>query len=100
MDNNQYQGYNNVPNQQINMRPVDNSPITVGQWILTFIILAIPIVNIIMLFVWGFSGDTNISKKNYAKATLILVAIGVVLSILLSILGVSLLSEIGSQMNY
>lgn len=96
MDNNQYQGYNNVPNQY-NMRPVDNSPITVGQWILTFIILAIPIVNIIMLFVWGFSSDTNINKKNFAKAQLILMAIGIGITILLSILGVSLLSSFGGM---
>lgn len=96
MDNNQYQSYNNVPNQY-NMKPVDNSPITVGQWILTFIIMAIPLVGFIMLFVWSFSSDTNISKKNFARAQLILMAIGIGIAILLSILGVSLLSSFGGM---
>ena len=31
--------------------------ISLGEWIITFIVLAIPLVNIIMLFVWGFSSE-------------------------------------------
>ena len=38
--------------------------VTVGEWIVTFIILAIPLVNLIMLFVWAFGGDVNINKQN------------------------------------
>ena len=61
------------------------SAISVGEWIVTFIILAIPIVNIVMLFVWAFGGDANLSKKNYARATLILIAIIIVLYVILFI---------------
>jgi len=50
------------------------SAISVGEWIVTFIILVIPILNIIMLFVWAFGGGVNLSKKNYAKASLIMIA--------------------------
>ena len=46
--------------------------ISLGEWFITFIVLAIPLVNIIMLFVWGFSGNTNPSKQNFCKATLII----------------------------
>jgi glycopeptide antibiotics resistance protein len=46
--------------------------ISLGEWIITFIVLAIPLVNIIMLFVWGFSSGTNPSKQNFCKATLII----------------------------
>jgi len=46
--------------------------VTLGEWIITFIVLAIPIVNIIMLFVWGFSSTANPSKQNFCRATLIL----------------------------
>lgn len=52
---------------------------SLGDWIITFIILAIPLVNIIMLFVWGFSSSTNPNKQNFAKATLIVYLVGLVL---------------------
>lgn len=45
--------------------------ISLGEWIITFIVLAIPLVNIVMLFVWGFSIGTNPSKQNFCRATLI-----------------------------
>jgi glycopeptide antibiotics resistance protein len=52
--------------------------ISLGEWIITFILLAIPLVNIIMLFVWGFSSSTNPNKQNFAKATLIIYLIAIV----------------------
>ena len=52
---------------------------SLGDWIITFIILAIPLVNIIMLFVWGFSSSTNPNKQNFAKATLIIYLVGIIL---------------------
>ncbi|NCS88663.1 MAG: hypothetical protein AUK34_14815 [Ignavibacteria bacterium CG2_30_36_16] len=56
--------------------------IKVGDWVLTMLILAIPLVGFIMLFVWAFGSGTNPSKANFAKAALIWVVIGIVLSIL------------------
>lgn len=50
-------------------------PVALGDWMLTMLICAIPIVNIIMLFVWGFGSNTQPSKANWAKATLIWFAI-------------------------
>jgi succinate dehydrogenase/fumarate reductase cytochrome b subunit len=60
------------PNQQV--APV----ISMKEWMLTILLLAIPLVNIIMLFVWAFGGGANPSKANYAKASLlwVLIAIG------------------------
>ncbi|MCH2445334.1 MAG: hypothetical protein MK225_03255, partial [Candidatus Marinimicrobia bacterium] len=59
-------------------------------------IIAIPIVGFIMLFVWGFGSNTQSSKANWAKATLIMIGISIVLSFLF--LG-SLLGIMGSLMN-
>ena len=56
--------------------------IKVGDWVLTMLILAIPLVGLIMLFVWAFGSGTNPSKANFAKAALIWVLIGIVLCIL------------------
>lgn len=56
--------------------------VSIGNWIITLIILVIPLVNIIMLFVWAFNRNTNITKANWAKASLILLAIWILLGII------------------
>ena len=61
-------------------------PMTVGEWILTSIITAIPCVNIIMLFVWAFGSGAKKSKSNWAKAVLIFMLIGVILSIITTVI--------------
>jgi len=65
--------------------PISNQQtqhVSVGEWIITILLTSIPIVNIIMLFVWGFGSATNPSKANWAKAMLIWVLIWIVLGIL------------------
>jgi uncharacterized protein involved in cysteine biosynthesis len=59
-------------------------PLSLGDWIVTFILLAIPIVNLVMLFVWALSGGTHPSKRTYAQASLILSLVGIVLWFLFS----------------
>ena len=89
-----------MENETIQSIPVNDSPqytpISVGEWVITIIIIAIPIVGFIMLFVWGFGSNTQPSKANWAKATLIMIVISIVLSFLF--LG-SLLGIMGSLMN-
>ena len=58
--------------------------LSVGQWLLTFLIFAIPIAGFIMLFVWGF-GNENTPRKNFCRAYLIMYAIIFGLYILLII---------------
>lgn len=69
-------------NSQPEMGPV----ISVKEWLVTILLLAIPIVNLIMLFVWGFGGGANKSLANYAKAALIWVLIITVVYILFFVL--------------
>lgn len=57
-------------------------PVSFGDWMLTMLLCVIPIVNIIMLFVWAFSAGTNPSKANWAKASLLWAVIGIVLWVL------------------
>jgi hypothetical protein len=57
-------------------------PVTVGDWMITYLLLSIPIVNIILIFVWAFGNNTPVSKANWAKASLIWSLIGIVLSII------------------
>lgn len=63
------------------------APVSLGDWIITLIVLMIPLVGVIMLFVWAFSSGTHPSKQNYCRASLILVAIALVLAILFGIMG-------------
>lgn len=80
-----YNDNNNLTNQ-------DTSVMTLGQWMLTLLIIAIPCVNIVMLFVWGF-GAGNENRKNYCRAVLIFAGIGIVIYFLLIIvLGLSMAS--------
>lgn len=57
--------------------PQDSAVMTTGDWFVTQLVLAIPLVNIVMLFVWGFSSTGNINRRNFCKATLIWAAIGI-----------------------
>ncbi len=57
-------------------------PMSIGDWLITFIIQAIPFVGIIMLFVWAFGDSTHPSKKSWAQASLIMALIVIVLMII------------------
>lgn len=63
----------------------NEKPMSVGDWFVTILILAIPIVNIIMYLVWAFSSGTNLNKKNFCKATLLWMVIGFVFAIIYAI---------------
>lgn len=92
MDSNNF-----TPNQQpggyqqpIYNQPVDK-PVSIGDWVLTIFLLCIPIVGLILLFVWAFGSNTPKSKSNFAKAQLIWILIDIILVIFLYfVLGVSL----------
>lgn len=58
------------------------STVSIGDWVITLILVCIPVVNFIMLLVWAFSSNTPVSKANWAKATLLLMIIGFVLMLL------------------
>lgn len=48
---------------------------TMKDWILVSLFMMIPIANIVLLFVWAFGSDGNLNRKNWSKATLLLMAI-------------------------
>ncbi|MFO7637612.1 MAG: zinc ribbon domain-containing protein [Clostridia bacterium] len=77
-----------------------DKPLSVGAYLGMFILLAIPIVNIIMVFVWAFGGSTNKNKKNYAIAVMILVILGIILSIVMAITMGSLFATLFRDMDF
>lgn len=86
------QAYQQSP-QQVYQQPAGpnlagDAELTVGNWMVTILLMCLPIVNIVMLFVWGFSDATPFAKKNWAKAQLIWMAIGIGISIIIVIITV------------
>lgn len=70
----------------INYREMDpgqnRNIVTTGDWVISILLLALPIVQIVVPFVWAFSSSTPLSKKNFGKAILILWIVPIVLVIL------------------
>jgi len=76
-----HSGYYRQPQQ-----PAGNQmepPVSLGDWMVTILLMCIPLVNIILLFVWAFAGDTRISKANWAKAQLIWTGIAIVINVVI-----------------
>ena len=71
-------GQNQIGHQQA---PI----VSVKEWLITNLIMMIPLVNIVMMLVWAFSSNTNPNKANYFKATLILFAIVMVIYLVLAV---------------
>lgn len=59
---------------------------SVGQWIFTLVVLAIPVVGIIMSLAWAFGDKSNENRANFCKATLVLGAIWLVLVFIIYIM--------------
>ncbi|MDF1494342.1 hypothetical protein [Caproiciproducens sp. CPB-2] len=74
----------------------DSAPLSIGSYLVMMLVGAIPVVGLVMMLVWAFSGSANTNRKNYARAFLIVMLIGVVLSIIFGAAFVSLLSSIGA----
>ncbi|MDZ7796701.1 MAG: hypothetical protein U5N56_06520 [Candidatus Marinimicrobia bacterium] len=72
------------------MEKENSQVVQTKEWLLTYLIVLIPLVNIIMLFVWAFGSTTKLSKANWAKASLIWFVIVFVFYILIFVvIGVS-----------
>ena len=69
------------------MQDINQGTQSVGQWMLTTFIAAIPLVGQIMLFVWAFGSSAHPEKANWAKAMLIWFAIFIGLGIVFALLG-------------
>ena len=46
-------------------------PLTVGDWLITFILLSIPFVGLIFLLYWALASSSNVNRKNFCIAYII-----------------------------
>ena len=56
-------------------------------WVLTLFLTSLPMVGFILLIVWAVGDDSNLTRKNFAKGSLILYAIILSLTIIFFIFG-------------
>ena len=55
---------------------------SVGDWMVTLLILSIPVVNFIALIYWAVSDSTSTVKANFAKAAIVWFVVIIVLYVL------------------
>ena len=72
---------------------------SVKDWFLTLLVTYIPLVGLVMLLVWAFDSNTNLNKKNFAKASLLWMVVGIALAIIIFVLFMgAFLSLVGTNM--
>ena len=80
--------------------PAQSPTVSVGDWLVTYIISFVPVIGFIMLFVWAFSSSTPPSKANWAKAALVVMVIFMVLGGLFASSLMALLMSTRSHSTY
>lgn len=63
-----------------------SAAMSVQSWMLTLLILAIPLVNIVMIIIWGFFSSDNPCRRNYCRAITYWFLIGIAFYIVLILL--------------
>ena len=79
----QYSSFYEAPSQPQVQMPISDleEPVSMGEWMITMLLMCIPCVNIILMFVWAFGSSAKRSKSNYFKAALVWSGIFLVLYI-------------------
>ncbi|HPU63453.1 MAG TPA: hypothetical protein PK304_04805 [Mobilitalea sp.] len=63
-------------------------PVSFLNWLGSQLLILVPYVGLVMLFIWAFGHNTPVSKKNWARAMLVIMLIsGIMLLALLSSVG-------------
>jgi type II secretory pathway component PulF len=73
---------------------------SIGNWIVTFILLVIPIVNIIMLIIWALSNSVNRNRKSFAIAVLIIWVILFIIGLIASPAITAWMSNLAENANF
>lgn len=72
---------------------------TLGNWLVTMLVLSIPLVGFIMLLVWAFGGSDQPSRKTYCQASLLWGVIIIAITVLIMLIFGASLGAILAAMN-
>lgn len=86
------------PRPRAGARPA-GCELTTGQYFVTLLILAIPLVGLIMGFIWAFGGGTEEARRRLARAYLLRTAVFVAVLLVLALL-LTLLAALFYQLAY
>ncbi len=79
----------------------DTSPMSMGDWILTILAAMIPCAGIVIYFIWAFSKSTNINRRNFCRAQLVIMGIVLAIYLIFVVLfGTMIFSAFDSGMFY
>ena len=87
--------YQKPADQAYFQTPPNEKVMSVGQWLVTMLLMLIPIANLILLIVWAVSDTENRNRSNWAKAYLIMIGIAICLYILIAVLVFGFISASG-----
>lgn len=59
-------------------------PVTTGGFIGIMLLMLIPIVNLVLLIIWACGGCRKVNQANFARAMLIMMVIGLILTLLMT----------------
>lgn len=80
----------------INENQNGQSPMTVGDWVLTIFISSLPLIGFVFLFIWAFGDNQRVERVTWAKATLVWMLIGIALvTIFFMIFGMAMFAGMG-----
>lgn len=72
--------------------------LSLGQWLLTLLLIAIPIVNLIVLCIWAFGGDNP--RKKFSQAYLIWIGISIVIGVIFALISIFFFSNVVDDSYY
>lgn len=76
---------------------MDQSPMSMGDWVLTILALMIPCAGIVLYFVWAFGKNGNVNRRNYCRAYLAITGVMILIYIVIfMIFGASIFASLGS----
>jgi hypothetical protein len=64
----------------------EKRPLTAWEWLVTLIVLCIPLLNTILCFVWALSSSGNNHRRNFSRVTLFLIPGAVVIAVVRGLL--------------
>lgn len=90
-----------VPQQPVYAVPVtgrQEEPISTGEYIGIFLLMIVPIVNLICHLIWACGGCKKVNKRNLARAMLVLILIVTALTVLLVLAGSLLFGDMFNEL--
>jgi hypothetical protein len=75
------------------------APFSTGGFFLVQLALMVPVVNLVLLLIFAFSGSVNVNLQNYSKAILIWMLIGLGIALIVGVIGALAAGSLGAYID-